>query len=255
MSRANSARHKIARARRHLAEVQAAIAAYFATQPFSLLATEQPNGDLLYRVEIASAVPEELGSVVGDVVHNARAALDHLAWEFVSSNQGAPGKHTCFPFSKDAASLEQTMTHALRGASAAALRFVRRLRPYSGGNDNLVSLHQLDIVDKHRSLLIVGAAHRNIVLRFSMTVPGVDEPVSFPPLALRPADRQFPLVHGAEIYRVFRAARGEPHESVEATFELCFGEVGDISGRPVLSTLSVISEHVERIVGIGERLI
>jgi hypothetical protein len=87
-----------------------------------------------------------------------------------------------------------------------------------------VQLHSLDIVDKHQVIFVVGTAHKNIVLSLQMQVPGQQEVVSFPPFALNPADRQFPLVDGAELYRVKAAAKSGPgHGEPQFTFELCFG--------------------------------
>lgn len=35
--------------------------------------------------------------LVGDYVHNVRSALDHVVWQLVIANRGAPGRHTQFP--------------------------------------------------------------------------------------------------------------------------------------------------------------
>lgn len=36
-------------------------------------------------------------AIAGDAIHNARSALDHLAWQLVLANGGTPGRPTSFP--------------------------------------------------------------------------------------------------------------------------------------------------------------
>jgi hypothetical protein len=208
-------------------------------------------------------VPEELGGVIGDVLHNARATLDLIIWQAVLANGGTPGKPTCFPMAKDASSYQKTRTAALAGASADVFTLVDGLQPYPGGNDTLWRLHSLDILDKHRVLVPVGVAHRNIILNFKMPwptgwpsrEPGMPSEIQFPPLALRPADRQFPLKDGVEVYRVCAAAQGISlcSDDPQFTFEIAFGDGQVVDGEPVFNLLETLVKEVERVTDLFER--
>ncbi len=59
-----------------------------------------------------------------------------------------------------------------------------------------------------------------------------------PMIHLNPADRQFPLKDGAEVYRVTAGAREPDGEhNPEFRFEIAFGEGEEIQGDPIVPTL------------------
>jgi len=247
-------RLKLARGRRHIEDLREALEVHFQPEPYRVIRREDEHGDLVYSVQVVNELPTELGAIVGDAIHNTRSALDLLCWQLVTAGGGRPDRNTSFPMPQSERGFDGVAQRCLAGASSRTVRFIKRLKPWPGGNETLFQLHQLDIADKHRLILVVGTAHRNIVLNLQMQVPWQEEPVRFPPLALKPADRQFPLADGTEMYRVKAAARsgladGEP----QFTFEPCFGEEGDVRGLPILSTLERIHDHVSRIVQIADR--
>jgi hypothetical protein len=80
---------KIARARKHRAELDIAAGAYLRTGPYRL--DESPGEhehttDITFR--IVEPVPPELSVMVGDVLHNLRSALDAFAFELACSHFG-----------------------------------------------------------------------------------------------------------------------------------------------------------------------
>ena len=248
-----TSRLKIERARHHVGELARSASQFLSSKPYSIRTSEEPPGDLVYRVSVAKAVPDDWGLVVGDAVHNLRAALDHLAWALVEVSGGTPSRDTCFPIAMSQTAIAQSLPRALAGARPEVLAFARRLKPYRGGNVHLDRIHSLDIVDKHRLPLIAGAAHKNIVMKLLMNVPWREDPIKIPSIALRPSDRQFPLSDGAEVFRIREAARGMSMEEPGFTFELAFGEPGELNGLPMIQTLEAAVHHVDRIVSIAER--
>ncbi|QCB94745.1 hypothetical protein [Cellulomonas shaoxiangyii] len=100
--------------------------------------------------------------LVGDIVHNARSALDHAAWQLVGLNGGTPGTHTQFPTAR--ASKDFDTKTRLRGAHPYVHETVRALEPWGGGAGHwLWVLTQLDNVDKHRLLLDVNSSSNSNV--------------------------------------------------------------------------------------------
>jgi len=247
---------KLIRAKRHIDELRLAIQSYFGSTPYRIVKQENFSGDLVYSVEITQPIPSELGAMVGDAIHNMRSALDLLAWQLVVVGGGKPSKNTYFPFTQAQVNFKATANSCLKGASKKSIKFIRRLKPWVGGNRTLLQLHTLDIIDKHQVILIVGTAYKNIVLTFQMQVPWQDQVVKFPPIGLKPADRQFPLKDGSELYRVNAAARsGTMHDEPQFTFEACFGEEGNVEGLPLIPTLENILNHVTRIIQITDKFL
>jgi hypothetical protein len=82
-------RSKLRRARHHERDLEAALRQYSQLNPFELISKLEGN-DLVVRVHIRHKVPEELSLIVGDLLHNARSALDLLvtsaAWDFASES-------------------------------------------------------------------------------------------------------------------------------------------------------------------------
>jgi hypothetical protein len=108
-------------------------------------------------------------AVIGDVVHNLRSALDHLAWQLVEASGGTPRDRpgepqTAFPIRTEAP------RNGLRihgDVAPPALKVVETLQPYnvlpeSPADADLWHLHRLDIIDKHHGLLLAPARHEAV---------------------------------------------------------------------------------------------
>jgi hypothetical protein len=97
--------------------------------------------------------PEDFGAVVGDVVHNLRAALDLMACDLVRAGNGDP-KNVYFPFCDRPEDLDKVLKDKnFNRAGAKAIALLKELKPYRGGNVALRAIHDLDIQDKHKSLI------------------------------------------------------------------------------------------------------
>src|SRR5579863_169632 len=98
MERADLIRLKIKRADKHIAELQAAILAFKATNPHEVTAKRDPNTrKLIYYVHKADPVPDDIALIAGDVLQNLRSAVDHLAYQLVLVAGGTPDIQTSFP--------------------------------------------------------------------------------------------------------------------------------------------------------------
>ncbi|MFF0009758.1 hypothetical protein ACFYQT_40940 [Streptomyces tibetensis] len=241
---ADEVRLKFERSRRHLTELESEIKSYRDREPFRMHPEEdEATGDLVYRVEVKESPPVELGLPLGDAIHSARSALDYLAWQLVIAGGGAPDFNTMFPISETEAKFNGDCQRRLRGASGSAVSAVQALRPFQGGDDRFWRLHKLDIEDKHRLLIPVGAAYRSVNVSFAFA--GLNPIV----LGLNPADREYPLKNGAIVYRVMKAARESANQGMGEThsfsFDIAFGEGVIVSGEPIMPTLADLIRDVE----------
>jgi hypothetical protein len=104
-------------------------------------------------LRVKNEVPCHLSVIIGDVIHNLRAALDLLASDLVLM-VGGNTKDVYFPFSNDADGFEEMIKKRhFDHAGEDIVGIVRSLKPYKGGNDLLRALHDLDITDKHKTLI------------------------------------------------------------------------------------------------------
>lgn len=110
----------------------------------------------------------EWGTMVGDILHNLRSALDHLAWELTVANSGpAPAdpvggkwKRVGFPILTDRARWSDLGMEAVWGIGPDPAARIEELQPYNTGQDAperqpLAVLHELWNRDKHRTVAVV----------------------------------------------------------------------------------------------------
>jgi hypothetical protein len=154
---------KIARARKHLTELQEEIGVFLSIEPVrwrSSIAENRRREGRNARVAIQLRIvlpPEHLGAIIGDIVHNLRSALDLVACEMVRAVEGKDLNvdRVYFPFCKNAENLEDMIrTRQFHRAGERAVQVLRGLKPYHGGNAALRAIHDLDIQDKHTSLIL-----------------------------------------------------------------------------------------------------
>jgi hypothetical protein len=100
--------------------------------------------------------------MLGDILHNLRSALDHLAWQLVLNGSDPKPEHPTrvqFPIysvgrskSKKKLTFTNRVKWHLPGVGAPQRAFVDRYQPYHRGQDTLALLARLSNTDKHRML-------------------------------------------------------------------------------------------------------
>lgn len=239
-----ASRLKVARAEEHWEEFVALSSVYIARNPIKLMVEIPPAGfpekHHAWVIRIKEPLPPKLSAIAGDAVHNLRTALDLLACDLVRSAGGST-KGVYFPFAERETDLpEMIRKRNFQRAGAAAVRLVKELKPFPGGNVSLRGLHDLDILDKHKSLVpVLGAATSpTATIRFYG-----GEPTNLP--VLRSA-----ITHDGQIVWLMPAVSNIPLGS-ELPFglEINFGDdAGVFSGREILATLRDLTSEVTRIV-------
>jgi|SRR5882762_198517 len=92
------------------------------------------------------------------------------------TSDGEPGAHTAFPIVdpvkfKTEQDEVQFIERKIEGMRAVIKDAIRSVKPYKGGNDILWTIHDLDIVDKHRILLAVGFTSPRFRVQNAFDVP------------------------------------------------------------------------------------
>jgi len=156
---------KLDRARVHATELKALVeeslrnAGGFESRP-----GDRP-GELVF---VATGVPRidpAWSTVLGDVLTNLRAALDHLAWQLVVLSDGEPTKQTSFPIRTPGPDGQAPRALTLRGARPDMLAELEEIQPAGPHpldgqpteNNGLFILNELVNIDKHRLLLLIAA--------------------------------------------------------------------------------------------------
>jgi hypothetical protein len=250
-------RVKIERAKEHIRDLEVEVRSFLMTNPYIVGPKRNPQTRQLiyYLVSVRDTSPR-ISAIIGDVIHNLRSALDHLAYQLVLVGGGTPSKQTYFPISEDAAKYKTERPGKVKGMRPDAIKAIDAIKPYGGGNDLLWRLHRLDNVDKHRLLITCGSAYNSVNIGPMMhrsisqvwREAGFDQAREIPvfDLFIRPADRLFPLKAGDELF--IDAPDAEVNEHMQFRFDVAFGEPQVLEGEPLIETLHQMADLVDHLV-------
>ena len=150
-------RVKIERAKKHLSDL-VNLLREFRNQHLNVVGTQ---GDFKtgqrthFHVDL-SILPFEAIATAGDIIHNLRSSLDHLAYQLVVVGCGMePSRRIEFPIAKDFSTYESEKVKKVEGMRELAIKYIDNSKPYKGGNQVLWRIHELDNIDKHRTLFTV----------------------------------------------------------------------------------------------------
>ncbi len=155
---------KLRRADRHIAELRALLEPVAAIASNSIVS--EPDVDpskLIYRVMDVPPIDPAASVIIGDVLHNLRSALDHLAGQLLFHDSARPPtRETQFPIYESAVDrkgLPRDVTIKPGIRDKQILAALKDIQPYARGHEPageaLWIVHQLNIIDKHRLLLTV----------------------------------------------------------------------------------------------------
>lgn len=233
-----SPRQKVERAYRHIDELRSL------TDPLSrefytievVAETIPPQAepswyDLEYRP--LKPIPETLALVIGDVVHNLRSALDHIATGIARTADSKATIH--YPMSKNRQDLAPPRSPAREKAFSAMEKalpgteklILDKIRPLDGPNESAWAFHVLNNDDKHNLLipLVTFAAFEGMRFR-NHTKLGVGNNAAHPFILIR---SHTPIsIEG----------------NFQASVDLRFGDIDVFKFEPVIPTLVLIAQVV-----------
>lgn len=253
---------KVARATKHLKHLQTALGGWLEEgKGYGSAVEPEADGWQLFRCELREDFPLHLGVIVGEIAHNVRSALDHLAWELVEMSGGNPGKHTGFPIFTSPTKWKTRVQDPylrpnkfrrkspLKGIRQDIYDDIEELQPYkrkggfSPGRQRLAELAWLNNADKHRTLHIAYGvvSDADITVEFSRPeiVLALEKEVFVEP-------GQF-LEDGLKLVRVRVTARpdadSEPDGKLVLPVGIVLAQQDDFVGYPALA--GAIDEVIE----------
>jgi hypothetical protein len=138
-------RLKVERAEQHIGELEDIFAQYVRDNVKRL------------RGETVPTFPKYIPTVLGDALHNLRAALDHAYHIVAEANCAVSSDRRQFPFGKHRQRLEDFIKkwkqQQITPSDKVIAAILDEIEPYEGGKLGLYGLHRLDITDKHTVLI------------------------------------------------------------------------------------------------------
>src|ERR1700683_2196431 len=157
---------KISRAKSHLSDLERTIKGAFDSERYQFRfeydakATKHPLW-----VDPFPLIPPEWSVIIGEILFNLRSALDHLAYQLVILDKGTPTDQTKFPVRESPFDIKGkpiSINSQLPIKDPKILAALEECQPYTGPDGEIYPpdenflwlLHRLNIIDKHRLLLV-----------------------------------------------------------------------------------------------------
>lgn len=150
-------RWKLRRAVDHFRDIDVAVGQFFREQSKAAGHKFDNDGkELVVTLPNQPIFDPRFPLLIGDCIHNIRSALDHLVGQLAKADPTALEK-TAFPIYVKPDNFKAFKGKISPYISCDALAELERLQPYSAGDGDkniLWVLHRLDIIDKHRLLIV-----------------------------------------------------------------------------------------------------
>jgi len=174
--------------------------------------------------------------LLGDIIHNLRSALDHIATAIVGN-----GNNVYFPFHQKLENLMSSdgtivcrKTKDIEATICNLGRFIiAEIKPYEAGNPFLWKLSKLDAIDKHKFL--IPAISLTSVTAFDLHDRKNNNRVGQATGTVGP---------GGKVNLIGSSSKYEVEGKIEATFEVLFTKETYFDEKPVIETLNKISKAV-----------
>ena len=242
-------RAKLTRAGEHLDALEAAIGEFLDSEPFrGRPGVDTETEESVIRIQIVREPPVvEWGVAIGDVLHNLRSCLDHLAWHL--GGNPPPNEDTSeFPIFLDRAKYRRRGIERVVGAPPESQAIIEDLQPFQRGDeahlDPLWSLYDLSRFDKHRllHLSVAGLSGADYFVSAPAGSRSEFDTVRFGPFEDGKVIARWPLNPDSDV------ATPDVGKPFGFTFAITFDPDGPGQGQPVGEGLRRIHGHIGRVV-------
>lgn len=229
---------KLTRAMETLMELDRDIGSYLDSDPVEVKREVTRAGVNVFCLAVLTPPPARLGVLAGEVVHQTRSALDHLANELVRSAGNQPTRQTSFPV----LTKEPSRFSLPGGITEEALVVVEALQPYkipAPETHPLYVLHFLWNEDKHRNIHMVTAGMART--QAFLSPPGGQ--------VLLGGQFQSQPIFDGEPFAAFEVQGGIPPDAEFTAMGDIFVSLGapkSITGHPAVEVLESVVNYVLR---------
>lgn len=243
---------KLDRAYEHMEALNRAMQGFLWRGPYELWKNiDRQTNDYVVYMRIRDDPPIKWSIIIGEICHNLRSALDHLAWQLVKANGNKPNRNTGFPIFSDDPFADNASEKTLerwermtRGMHTDDIAILKGFQPYNTGDqaNPLFMLNSLSNRDKHREMHFTQNVARYTKVEFTDMRDLELEPL------MEPYRGTFEDGTVVLQYRVTPTG-DNPHVQVEAecSFNIAFRYPRTIAGFGVEETLILLAHGVHDI--------
>jgi hypothetical protein len=194
-------------------------------------------------------VPPRIAVMAGEIIHHLASCFDHVVWALAKKNGLPDIKRSNFPVCQAPEKFSEAVRNGmLRGVAASDYPLIEAQQPYRSSdpaNSILQVIHDLDIIDKHKLLVVVT---HTLVMGNALTITKNDNPapgfgIELPP----PTGYPWAIEDGTETHWIplRGVANPEFEMTVNSHIQIAFEEVGTLKRQPVIAILKQLCREVE----------
>jgi len=146
----DDARLKVARAEKHLHELEHEVREYLETRPY-VIGKRHEDGKQIAVIAMRVPPPRYLSAIVGDCVYNLRASLELVFWglALLTGPKDPNRDRISFPIFASDLKFQAAWEGLQHYAPEMALRVVEEVQPFRTRNPSLTILRKLSNEDRH----------------------------------------------------------------------------------------------------------
>jgi hypothetical protein len=245
----DEARDKVCRGKEHYYALDMELQKFWDSKP-SIVAHEydEKQAKNLFRFKVQRVAPLSTWAlIIGDAVHNARSALDYVAWRIAGGDIG--DRDTLFPICECPGQFKAIAKRRLSRVHPDAITEIGKFQPYLRPNmqeSALWLLETLENRDKHKLLTPTQTFVFMSSFEFRDPLPCT--------LPVRPGSR---IEHDAVVVEVPGAPNADVNMKLEFSMDILFkrGIVSSSADYEVRQGLIKIFEAVEMVIAAFDRLL
>jgi hypothetical protein len=234
---------KVKWAKHHISDLNAKRAAFIGSNTYTGIPKFNPETNRTqFVLRDVPAIDPGIRLLLGDVAHNLRTALDHLAWELARSVEVSDPRDY-FPISRNEVVYKDESPRKTKGLPKEAKDFIDRIGPYGGHDDLLWGLHELDRIDKHHLLLAITAKSSRVASPVMSRALDVNSRIYFHYSAFSSALKTGDVIGEIE-------GNHEADKEMSVAADIAFGEPEVFRGEALFPKLDLLAEHVEGVISL-----
>jgi hypothetical protein len=232
---------KCNRAGRSIMQLDEAIKAFSQTHRYQIhYDVDEERQETVVRARFKDELPEEFDVLAGEILFSLRSALDQLVCAIAAKEGQVEFKDFYFPFANSKENFESKDTmRKVAKLSEAARNIITGYAAYPEGNKFLWAINQLNLIDKHRQLIAVGAVAGSITITGGVFTSGV---------TLGDAPGWAPFSEGLELLRYGGTEKLKTEPSVRVETNVSFVDIDFLQSISMVSALHTMWNIVKKII-------
>jgi hypothetical protein len=150
---------KIERAKEQIVNLNTEITTLFSSGAYTVVGENQFERRRYAFKLLGPPPPLRIAVIAGEIVHQLRSAFDHVVWALANKSAVPDNERVQFPVCDSPEKFEKAVRGGIiKGVSRTDRILIEALQPYresDPANSILRIIHDLDIADKHRLLVVV----------------------------------------------------------------------------------------------------